>query len=336
MKKCLHLLCGALLLAYFAAEAAAGRRVQIISVPSALGGGGAGQVDAPARLREAAPELFAGEIVVGVPPADVEDISHLKNARSIIALTERVAESVHRARAEGSIPVVVGGDGSISYGTITGMMPEFSGRLAVVCGSRFYSTSYPAMSMLGEVWDQELGAALPKPTAFQRRVAAIGWKNNRIDEGTDALWQELRNLGGVSPKLSKDRLIIIGACVLGGGLVQTLAERVMGWTNCSLKVLRRDGVALVIERSLAALPEDAPIHFKIDLSGLRSDNPEVTPGVPDLPGMTDEEIEHMVHTVISSGRVCSVDIVGLSPDAVNDTVARGTRILRQVMSLLQG
>src|SRR2546422_8110493 len=106
-------------------------RLGLIGVPSSAGAHGPGQEKAPAALREAG--LLGALFEAGLPVDDLGDLPTVRfepDARNrkqqseaqVAAVVGRVAAAVEAARQRGLVPLVLGGDCTITLGVVAGLL----------------------------------------------------------------------------------------------------------------------------------------------------------------------------------------------------------------------
>lgn len=111
------------------------RKLALIGVPSSAGGRRTGQEKAPAALRAAGllERLRAKDLDVE-DQGDVPSVSYRpdpehprqQNAPLVVEVARRVADSVERALESGRVPLVLGGDCTVSLGVVAGLLRLYS------------------------------------------------------------------------------------------------------------------------------------------------------------------------------------------------------------------
>ncbi len=109
--------------------AAQGRRVSILGAPTSAGSHNPGQEKAPAAWRAAGliDDLRAAGLDVedrgdlpAAPYRPVEPVDGLRDLERVVAVAQGVAGEVAAIRAEGRLPLVLGGDCTITLGALAG------------------------------------------------------------------------------------------------------------------------------------------------------------------------------------------------------------------------
>jgi arginase len=170
------------------------RRVALIGVPSSAGTHHAGQDQAPAALRAAG--LIERLRAAGVTVEDHGDLAHevfvademgstARNLAAVVRVARAVADAVGEALAGGALPLILGGDCTITLG--------------VVAGAQRWD---PTVGLLYVDGDADL--ATPETTG-SGVLDAMGIAHLLGLAGT-----ELARLGAGPPMLTDERLALIG------------------------------------------------------------------------------------------------------------------------------
>lgn len=238
------------------------------------------------EAREAATRVIAaleeGEAGEADDLTDVEDAGAAVNAH----VKKRVAALL----AEGKLPVVVGGDHSVPFGSITACA-EFLG-------------------------DKPLGV-LHLDAHCDLRDAYEGFK-----------WSHASIMKNVLDATSNVKLTQIGIRDFSEGelaVVRAESARVTTYFDVQLRRARLSGGFLALAKQIAAtLPDDVYLSFDID--GL---DPALCPstGTPVPGGLSFDEIVAVLHAVVDAGkRIVGLDLVEVAPppfDSPDDVEAMG-------------
>ena len=272
-------------------DPAAAATVAVLGAPSSLGAPGPGPEAGPAALRAAGllEKLGAahrsatdwGDLPVLAPdqpaPGDV------RNQVALAALTSAVAERVGQALDEGLLPLLLGGDHSVSLGSVGASAAR--GPVGVLWFDAHGDFNTPATSPSGNVYGM---------------VLAI--------------------LAGQGPRLLTDlvtpipahRIAILGARSLDPGERRNLLQA--GVAVYSTEALRALGPAKAVERAIAGLLAAGAerLHVSLDLDVL---DPSAAPGVWTRAGggLTVDEARAALEAVGQSGRLAALDVTELFP-----------------------
>jgi arginase len=268
-----------------------GPTVAIIGVPSGLGAPSPGQESGPAVIRAAGlvERLHAARTLVvdwgdvPVPERDQPTIPTARNQDALATLAGTVAARVGAALDEGFLPLVLGGDHSISLGAI---------RAAA------------ARAPIGVLWFDAHGDFNTPETSPSGNVHGM----------------VLALLAGLGPaplldaanQIPGHRMAVLGARALDSGERKNLLQAGVG--VYSIEALRALGPAAAVERAIAGLVAAGAerLYLSLDLDVL---DPSVAPGVATRAssGLTLDEARRAVQAVAHTGRLAALDVTELFP-----------------------
>lgn len=266
-------------------------RVAIVGVPMDLGAGRRGVDMGPSALRYArlAEELEALGLLVEdlgdirVPVAETlrrrgnrpEGESYLEEIRQVaLELKEKL-----RSLPEGVFPIVLGGDHSLSMGSVSGVA---KGPLGVVWVDAHADFNTPQTSPSGNIHGMPL-------------AVLCGFGHSRLTEAFQA----------VDPK----NVVLVGVRSLDPGEKRLLGEA--GVTVYTMHEVDRLGIARIAEEVLGRL-SGLPLHVSLDADVL---DPTLAPGVgtPVPGGLSYREAHLLMEILAQSGQVQSLDLVEVNP-----------------------
>lgn len=296
--------------------------VHVIGVPLDLGASRRGVDMGPSALRIAG----LGDRIAGLGYA-VTDRGNLiapvretiqpgepgkKYIGAIAGVCRRLFETADASHAAGAIPVVLGGDHSLSAGSAaaTAAAARRQGRgLGLLWIDAHGDMNTPDTSPSGNVHGMPLAALLgPEPG-------------------------ELSTIGGASPAIEAARTVLIGV----RNLDPAERERVIasGVHVFTMKDVDRLGMATVAERALELTGRDTDgLHVSFDLDVC---DPSIAPGVGTAVkgGLSYREAHFVMETVADSGRLRGIDLVELNPtlDHRNATAELGVELALSALGL---
>lgn len=275
-----------------------GRHCRLIGAPVQEGTGRLGCDMGPSALRCAG--LGSALAALGhrvtdegtLVPAPQRALAHanlaLKFLPEVVAWTEALAEAAFRASAD-AMPIFLGGDHSVSAGTLTGMArrAEAEGRPLFV----LWLDSHPDFHTLDT---SESGNLHGVPVAYATGQAGFS---------------------GVFPELGA-AVDPARVCMLGIRSVDP-AEReglgAAGVTVHDMRAIDEVGIAALLRPFLARVAaEEGMLHVSLDVDFL---DPEIAPAVgTTVPGGATFREAHLVMEMLSdTGLVSSLDLVELNP-----------------------
>ncbi len=282
------------------------KKVTVIGVPMDLGAGRRGVDMGPSAIRYARlhEELAAlgyavhdvGDIKVpvvetlktnGGEPGGLHHLSAIREACA--ALAERLGEL-----AEGEFPVVLGGDHSISIGSVSGLSQR--GRTGVVWIDAHADFNTPATSPSGNIHGMPLAALL-----------GLGDP-------------QLTGIAGPAPKVRPEDVVLIGVRSVDPGERELLRQS--GVAVYTMKEVDKMGMPTVAANAIAQMQGLERVHVSFDADVL---DPSVAPGVgtPVAGGLSYREAHLLMELLADAGIVTSLDLVEVNPilDEKNRTAA---------------
>jgi len=267
--------------------------IRMIGVPVDLGQEQRGVDLGPGALRYAG--LSARLAGIG---HQVEDIGNLRVPVRDVVTAERalhylpsirdICETVYQAGrtavSEGRIPIFMGGDHSLSIGSIGGVTHEEPAGVIWVDAHGDFNT--PHSSPTGNIHGMSLAAL--------------------FGEG----FPDLVNVGRPGPKLGAADVILIGLRELDPQ--EKVRLRNSGIAAYTMRDIDERGMGAIVGEALGKLAHRMRLHVSLDLDGL---DPLEVPGVGTTSpgGITYREAQLLMEIIADSGLLCSMDIVEINP-----------------------
>ncbi len=276
--------------------AATPRTVTIIGAPLDLGQGRRGVDMGPSAIRYAGLEerlasfgcrvVDRGNVTTSEPEALSVGDERTRFLPEILEACSRLASLVAEVVAEGSVPLVLGGDHSLALGTLAGLRAATGRPGGVIWIDAHGDLNTPATSPTGNVHGMPLAAALglagdafhhpglPLPAVEPERVVLVG----------------VRSLDPAERALIRDK----------GIRVITMTE------------IDRIGIERAVLEAIDRASGPGFVHVSLDLDAL---DPEVAPGVgtPVKGGLTYREAHLACEDLAESGVVGSLELVEVNP-----------------------
>ena len=279
------------------------RKVAVIGATLDLGAGRRGVDMGPSAIRYAglAARLAGlgyeyvdlGNVETAVAEATDAGDEHARFLPQIKETSERVAQLVWRAARDGFFPVVLGGDHSVSLGTLSGLR-EVHGPGGTIWIDAHGDLNSPETSPSGNVHGMVLAAAL-------------GLAGDRF-----------RGEGWGLPALEQGRVALVGVRALDEGERELLGK--LDAKVFTMSDVDRLGVERAIREALTHVAGPGFVHVSLDMDAI---DPDVAPGVgtPVRGGLSYREAHLAMELVAESGLASSLDVVEVNPvlDRENET-----------------
>jgi arginase len=248
------------------------------------------------------PELMEkGEVATEARYGD-GDVRHLGAVRDVCL---SVAESAEAMVAEGFFPVFLGGDHSISIGTVSGVARSFE-RTGVIWLDAHADFNTPQTSPSGNIHGMPLAVL------------------------TGRGHPDLVGIGGEGASVSTEDVVIVG--LRSVDVEERLMLREAGVRVYTMKEIDAYGIASIVRRAIRDLSHLDRIHVSFDLDVV---DPDVAPGVgtPVRGGLTFREAHLVMELVNEAEIVTSLDVVEINPilDYSNGTAELAVELVASLM-----
>ena len=243
-----------------------------------------------------------GNIAIPQPESRPEGYPHLKYLEPIVHASEELATLVSTALEEQEFPLLLGGDHSISLGSVSGV-------------ARIHKN-------IGVIWvdahaDFNTDETTPSGNIHGMILAALAGIGN----------SHLTHASGWTPKINKETIVILGARDLDIHEQELL--RTHNISVFTMSDIDQRGMTDVMKEAIAiAGQHDNPIHLSLDLDSL---DPREAPGVgtPVRGGLSYREAHLAMELVATSQRLVSMDVVEVNPilDSENTTAKLAVELI---------
>lgn len=298
------------------------KTVALLGAPIDLGAGQRGTQMGPAALRTAGIERALadlgfdvadhGDLAIGrMPPATRATPENARNYAAIQAWTETLSAHAYNLAASGAVPVFLGGDHSLSMGSINGVARHWRGQnraLFVLWLDAHADFNTPATTPSGNMHGMSAAFLCGEPG--------------------------LEELLGAEPRVSiaPERLELFG--IRSVDAMEKRSLRARGISIVDMRAIDEFGVGVLIRRIIDKVKAaNGVLHVSLDVDFL---DPAIAPAVgTTVPGGATFREAHLVMELLhDSGLVRSLDIVELNPFL--DERGRTALVLVDLVSSLFG
>lgn len=225
----------------------------------------------------------------------------------IIAISDSVAAAVQESMEAGTIPITVGGDHSLSIGSIAGASNFYRQR-----GENF-----------GLIWLDAHGDINTPETTYSGNVHGMPLAVS-LGKGDPKLVQ----LAGFSPKVHGKKTVLLG--IRDVDPPEKSLIRQLGIHAFTMRDVDHLGMGKIMELSLSAIGKDiAGLHVSFDLDVM---DPEIAPGVSTSSrgGLNYREANLALTLLAETGLIKSIDIAELNPahDLGNKTAELAVELIQ--------
>ncbi|WLR42027.1 arginase [Bacillus carboniphilus] len=210
----------------------------------------------------------------------------LRNLDAVCQASEKLANQVDQVISNERFPLVLGGDHSIAIGTLAGVAKHYE-NLGVIWYDAHGDLNTADTTPTGNIHGMPLAVSL-----------GIGEES-------------LTDIGGFTPKIKPENIVIIGARSLDDGEKELIKEK--GIKVYTMHEIDRIGMTKVIEETIDYLKDRTDgVHLSLDLDGL---DPLHAPGVgtPVNGGISYRESHLAMEMLEESKMVTSAEFVEVNP-----------------------
>lgn len=227
---------------------------------------------------------------------------------------KKLGDEAEAAARRGEFVMTIGGDHSISTGSISGMLrarPE----LGVIWVDAHADLHTPTTSETGNLHGMPVGLLMADDST-RTQLPEFTWMKN-------------------GPRLTADRLVYIGVRDMDKAEIAKIHnEHILFFTMSDVTQL---GIHEVMVRTLKYL-FNLPLHLSFDIDAI---DPQIAPhtGTPVPGGLTFSESVEIVKTIAQTNNLCSMDLVEINPtlgqtqDENNETLKIGMLLLESLFHL---
>jgi arginase len=275
--------------------------LHLIGFPMSLGAGKRGMDTAPSALRitglrkrlEALGYVVKdeGDILITSQEIQHEGNPRLKYLDEILRVSHKEAMMVQAVLDVGDFPLILGGDHSMSIGTLAGVglhCKERDKKLGVVWVDAHPDMNTPESSPSGNIHGMPLAVAL--------------------GEGA----RELTTLCGDFQKVQPENVIIVGARDIDTGEAALIKR--LGVRTYTMYDVDKMGMVRIAEEVVSTMRKQGIDHLHVSFD-VDSVDPSVAPGVgtPVPGGLSYREAHFLMEGLAESGMVASMDVAEVNP-----------------------
>lgn len=288
------------------------RNLKIIEVKSEIGAGTRGASLGVDAIKIAALD-FGSRFFKQYKSVEVPNENHLllesagnphaKRISGVLTMMERVSDEVSRTIKNSEFPIVLAGDHSSAAGTIAGIkMANPKARLGVIWIDAHADIHSPYTTPSGNIHGMPIAISLAEDN--------IENKVNKPDQETLNYWYQLKNVGGISPKITPKDIVFIN--VRDTEKQEDYLIKKNGIKNFTTTEIRRKGVEKVAIEALALLDHCDMIYVSFDVDCMDASISKGT-GTPVPNGITEKEAGNLVARLMQSPKVACFEMVEVNP-----------------------
>jgi arginase len=249
---------------------------------------------------------------------------YAKRIKGILNIYDRIAKEVSDSLKKKEFPIILAGDHSTAGGTIAGVRMAFpKQKLGVIWIDAHADLHSPFTTPTGNIHGMPLATALAEDNISNRM--------NKPDKETIEMWNKLKNVGSISPKITYRDLVYIGVRDVEPEESYLIKKHKV--KTFSTAEVKRNGVEKIARDTLAHLSHCNQIYVSFDVDSMDSSISKGT-GTPVRNGITEKEAGSLCVRLVQNEKVVCFEIAEVNPtlDKENLMAENTFEILQRVVS----
>ncbi len=288
------------------------KNIKLIEVASEIGAGTRGASLGIDAIKIAALD-FMSNFFVHFPSAKIQTENNLlyepiqspyaKRINGVLTMYERISKEVHETIKAGFFPMVLSGDHSNAGGTIAGIkMAKPKSKLGVIWIDAHADLHTPYTTPSGNMHGMPLAVSINEDN--------LESKTHDVDERTVKLWEQLKNLGKIAPKVLAEDVVLISLRDFEKEEKAIIEKH--GIKVISTKEVRSKGPENVVRSVLRYLSDCSDIYVSFDVDSLDNSISKGT-GTPVNNGLREREAEDLISKFMQNRKICCFEITEVNP-----------------------
>ena len=252
---------------------------------------------------------------------------YARRIKSVLKMYERIAAGVRDVLKDGKFPIILAGDHSNAGGTIAGIKMAYpDSNIGVIWIDAHADMHSPYTSPSGNMHGMPMAVSLGEDN--------IENKVNDLDYETIELWEMLKNVGGIAPKIEYRDIMFIALRDYEeqeGYLLKKNKVKIV--TTAEFKKV---GVAKACREAIKYLNHCDKIYISFDVDAL---DPAISrgTGTPVKGGINEREAADIILDLIQNERVCCLEFTEINPTLDSENVMAETvfEILQKVVRQIE-
>jgi len=252
---------------------------------------------------------------------------YARRIKSILKMYERISAGVRDGLKDGKFPIILSGDHSNAAGTIAGIKMAYpDSTIGVIWIDAHADMHTPYTTPSGNMHGMPLAVSLGEDN--------IENKVNTLDYETIELWEMLKNVGGISPKIEYRDLMFIALRDFEEQEAYLLKKnKVKIVTTAEFK---KTGVTKICREAIRYLSHCDKIYISFDVDAM---DPSISrgTGTPVKGGINEREAADIILDLIQNERVCCLEFTEVNPTLDSENVMAETvfEILQKVVRQIE-
>ena len=247
---------------------------------------------------------------------------YAKRINSVLKMYERIAAATRDTLKDGKFPIMLSGDHSNAGGTIAGIKMAYpDSRIGVIWIDAHADMHTPYTTPSGNMHGMALATALAEDN--------IENKVNDLDYETIELWERLKNVGDLMPKIDYRDVLFMTLRDFEEQESYLLKKHKV--KNFTTSEIRKTGVTKICREALKYLNLCEKIYISFDVDAM---DPTISrgTGTPVKGGINEREAADIILELVQHEKVCCLEFTEINPTLDSENVMAETvfEILQKV------
>ena len=305
--------------------------IQLIETNSEIGAGTRGASLGVKAMKFAS--IYSGsDYFNNYPMVTVPDNNHLlfkstsaqnaKNIEGLIEVLTNLCNTVRDTLVGGKFPIVLAGDHSNAAGTIAGIKAAHPDkRLGVIWVDAHADLHSPFTSPSGNIHGMPLAISLGEDN--------MSHQHNEPSDQTVKLWNDLKEIGGMTPKINYEDIVFIG--LRDTEIEEDHLITANNIKNYNVTETRAKGILKVVEEVNDYLSDCDMIYVSFDVDGMDPIFVSHGTGTPVPVGFSEIEARRLLRWLMTNENVCCLEFTEVNP-ILDD---KGNRMAETALRILE-
>jgi len=251
---------------------------------------------------------------------------YAKRIDGVIEIYRTLNSTVSQKLMEHQFPVILAGDHGSAGGTIAGIKSAFPDkRLGVVWIDAHADIHTPYTTPSGNIHGMPLATALG--------IDNLECQANEVDDATAALWQQLKNVGGISPKINANDIVYLA--VRSTEQQEDACIDSLGIKKISIAEVRQNSVAKTVNDILDYLSGCDLLYISFDVDSMDPDLTSRGTGTPVEDGLFPEEAKEILTALAQNPKTVCLEVVEVNP-CLDDKINKMAEVTLDILEAVIG
>lgn len=240
-----------------------------------------------------------------------------KRIDGLLSVYEELNIKVSQILNTNSFPILLAADHGSAGGTIAGIKTAFpTMKLGVVWIDAHADIHTPYTTPSGNMHGMPLATAL--------NIDNLDCKANEVDQETISFWNQLKQVGNITPKINPEDIVYIG--VRDTEAQENYVIDRLQIKNCQVAEVRTKGVPEIIKIVNERLQDCDVIYVSFDVDSMDPDLTSHGTGTPVDDGLTPQEAKEILLALAQNPKTICIEVVEVNPclDEKENTMAEIT------------